>query len=259
MAEFLNIKVQDLLRQEREKKKISLEEIHQKTKISFSCLKWIEAGEWGKFPAPIYVVNFLRKYATCVGLRGDEIVSLYESEESLSKNNGSKTGSEEKGTKNKSAKNNHKIFLIVVGILSICLILYWMISKRQGNLEGGESKKLDNLSQTKGNQQSNVEEGLVLAARARGTVWVRVVGDGSLIFQGFLTQGAENTWKARENFIIRIGNVPALQISLNGKEIPIEKGAIKGVNEIQLNSKFLQDGSFTQIKNFQPRNSAENG
>ncbi len=246
MAELFNVKVQDLLKQEREKKKISLDEIHQKTKISIACLKWIEQGEWQQFPASVYGVGFLRKYAQCVGLSGDEVVSLYESEVANLKKMSAKNQTEEKKAHAKFRNSDPQGLVILILLFVLGFILFILI--RDNLIKKGKSKgAVEQKNQTEDSRVNRFSE-LILAAKAEGSVWLRVVGDGKQLFQGFLSQGMENQWKAKNDFVIRIGNVPAITVTLNGKEIPIKAGAVKGVNELKIDSKFLKDGSLSPIK-----------
>ena len=96
---------------------------------------------------------------------------------------------------------------------------------------------------------SKQSEGLVLSVKANEVVWVRILGDGALAFQGFLTSGKENSWKAVNDFVVRIGKVGSVEVNLNGKPVSLEQGAVNGVNEAQLTSEFLKNGHLSLIKN----------
>ena len=61
----------------REKKKISLEEISQVTKIGVRSLQAIEAGEFQKLPGGIYSTSYIRQYAKAVDFDESEILAAY--------------------------------------------------------------------------------------------------------------------------------------------------------------------------------------
>lgn len=61
----------------REKKKISLEEISQATKIGVRSLQAIEAGEFQKLPGGIYSTSYIRQYAKAVDFDESEILAVY--------------------------------------------------------------------------------------------------------------------------------------------------------------------------------------
>jgi cytoskeletal protein RodZ len=53
---------------------ITLEEIHDSTRIAIRFLLAIEASDYEKLPGGVYSVNYLRQYAHAIGL--DELVLL---------------------------------------------------------------------------------------------------------------------------------------------------------------------------------------
>lgn len=65
------------LRDNREAKGITLEEIEQVSNISVACLRALEAGQVHILPASTFTVGFLRQYARCIGLDPEEVVLRY--------------------------------------------------------------------------------------------------------------------------------------------------------------------------------------
>ncbi len=65
------------LKEVREEKGISLEEISEKTKIQPRFLKAIESGNWRELPEEVYLRGFLRTYADALGLDGKDFVESY--------------------------------------------------------------------------------------------------------------------------------------------------------------------------------------
>jgi cytoskeleton protein RodZ len=65
------------LQGERESKKISLETVAQKTRISPAYLKALEKDAFQLLPAEFYVCGFLRSYAKFIHLDPGEILDLY--------------------------------------------------------------------------------------------------------------------------------------------------------------------------------------
>lgn len=66
-----------LLRETREKRGITLEEISRQTKIQEKYLKHLEEGNFEVFAGDVYVKGALRNYAEAIGLNAAEIVKLY--------------------------------------------------------------------------------------------------------------------------------------------------------------------------------------
>jgi len=65
------------LKEVREEKGISLDEVAEKTKIQTRFLKAIENGNWEDLPEEVYLRGFLRTYAEALGLDGKEFVESY--------------------------------------------------------------------------------------------------------------------------------------------------------------------------------------
>ena len=66
------------LRQERETRGVSLQEISEATRIHKNYLRAIEDDNFSIFPASVFVTGFLRNYAQHLGLDADRIVAEFE-------------------------------------------------------------------------------------------------------------------------------------------------------------------------------------
>lgn len=67
----------ELLKNERLKKGISLDELQEITKIRTKYLKAIEDGDLNVIPALVYAKGFVKSYAEALGLDGDELLQKY--------------------------------------------------------------------------------------------------------------------------------------------------------------------------------------
>jgi flagellar biosynthesis protein FlhG len=65
------------LRDERQRRRLSIEAIAEKTKIRRAYLQAIEEERFGDLPAAVFVRGFLREYARSLGLPGDDVVRQY--------------------------------------------------------------------------------------------------------------------------------------------------------------------------------------
>ncbi|HUS67487.1 MAG TPA: helix-turn-helix domain-containing protein [Kofleriaceae bacterium] len=62
---------------QRDRASLSIEDIAKVTKIPERSLKQLEAGDFEKLPADVFVRGFLRSYARCVGVDADELIRRY--------------------------------------------------------------------------------------------------------------------------------------------------------------------------------------
>ena len=64
------------LRDERERRNISLADIAEKTKISISALKLIESGKLENLPSEVFIRGFIRAYAQVLNMSSSEPLGL---------------------------------------------------------------------------------------------------------------------------------------------------------------------------------------
>jgi len=65
------------LRREREKKRLTLNQLADRTKVAASLLRSLEAGECTRWPGGIYSRGFMRAYAGAVGLDPEHTVAMF--------------------------------------------------------------------------------------------------------------------------------------------------------------------------------------
>jgi len=70
--------VGSLLKREREKRGLSLDQLFQITRLRKFYLEALEDEKWDNLPSPVYVKGFIRSYAQGVGIDAQEAISLYE-------------------------------------------------------------------------------------------------------------------------------------------------------------------------------------
>ncbi len=78
--------VGQILKEEREKKFYTLEEIEKSTKIRKELLQALEADDFVKLPPPTFVKGFIKSYGKFLGLDGEKLVAVYRREFSEHKN-----------------------------------------------------------------------------------------------------------------------------------------------------------------------------
>src|SRR5207245_6293089 len=73
-------KLGEMLRTQREKKNITLEQAAADTRIREKFLKALEDGDYPSLPGAVYTRGFLRNYADYLDLQTDELVVLFQQE-----------------------------------------------------------------------------------------------------------------------------------------------------------------------------------
>src|SRR5512139_1036299 len=65
-----------VLKEERERRKVSLAEMSRATKLSVSSLQLMEAGNLDDLPPDVFVRGFIRSYARTLGMSSSEPLDL---------------------------------------------------------------------------------------------------------------------------------------------------------------------------------------
>jgi cytoskeletal protein RodZ len=66
------------LARERELRSITLEHVAEITRISVDNLRALEEGRHDRLPGRVFVIGYIRAYARCIGISGDDAVLRYQ-------------------------------------------------------------------------------------------------------------------------------------------------------------------------------------
>ncbi len=145
------------LKQEREAKGLSINQLQDMTKIQKRYLVGIEEGNYSMMPGKFYVRAFIKQYAEALGLDPDEIFEQYKEDipttynedlpEQLSRVQSRKSMSP--GT-SKVLDFLPKILIAVFVIGALVLVWYWMVVRSAG--DGATNQE------NEGNNPVNIEE-----------------------------------------------------------------------------------------------------
>ncbi|MBI4035548.1 helix-turn-helix domain-containing protein [Candidatus Daviesbacteria bacterium] len=72
--------VGQILKEEREKKFYTLEEIEKATKIRKELLEALEAGQYHKLPPPTFIQGFIKNYGKFLGLNQEKLLAIFRRE-----------------------------------------------------------------------------------------------------------------------------------------------------------------------------------
>lgn len=122
------------LRNLRNEKRISLNEVSRSTRIQIKYLEYLEDGDYEKLPEDVYIKGFLRSYAEFLGVDENILIRLYEKEKGIEINL--------KKVNNKFAKRKPinispflitpKIITIVIGTLLVGVSLFYLYKEIEG-------------------------------------------------------------------------------------------------------------------------------
>lgn len=130
MAEFKRRKIKnktlgDILKTAREKKKITLEQAEEETKVREKYLLSLENNDFDLLPGNVYALGFLAKYADFLGLNKKELINQFKAERGES----SRAGKFRPNNKNyeSSFTITPKIITIFLFIIGVAIIIGYIM------------------------------------------------------------------------------------------------------------------------------------
>jgi len=246
-----------ILKKVREEKGISLDTLHEDTKIPLDILRAIEEGYKVRTLSDFYYRSFVKMYANYLGVDINEALEESKKEE-LPKPIGEpivEFNIQEWSSKILTRERKRKI-IIVAGIILAFFVLFKIIgffmnrkpspkdqgkivqkvdSKARGEADIKKSDINESVveipsavrdvtpmqppSQIQPVHTQNITQNVVLTVRAQKDSWLRVKADGVVVFQTTLRAGAVETWNADDKIEISGRNISQLELELNGKMI----------------------------------------
>jgi len=234
----------EILREARERKKVSFEEIEDTTKIKKRYLLALELEEWSRMPGKVYAKGFLRTYARYLGLDEQAIGDLFElslvARESDKAELAAAPAEKKRRTRKREKQpevdlhNKPKRKMVyVLCVLSIFILVFVVWAYKTYYLDEIEAEKQAAppivLPQPEPAPPPFVvepePEPVVLTAfavklEATENCWLRLRDRGESVYEDTLRKGEIREFEGLETIDLRIGNAGGLIITLNGLELP---------------------------------------
>ncbi len=225
------------LKEAREKKRLSLEDVYQKLKIHPRILEALEENRTDLSLSQTHLKGFLKSYATFLGLEADTLAQDYL--KGLTRRQAVTVSSsfeplgeeEERGFPPWTAKALVVIFL--VGFLYAVFVglakVNWSGKDFFERYPVSQKEMFQPFDRTVRIPES---QPLQLKLSVRASAWVAVKSDDRLVYQGLMTAGHQESWTAQKRFELSLGDGGTVLLELNRRRlgIPGEKGkALEGL------------------------------
>ncbi len=244
--------VGERLREAREKKQLSVEDVSRRTKIQSKFLIAIDNDDFASLPSSHYKF-FVRDYARAVDLDSDEILSEVPApapvkvftdpdvEEGATRRptfiEGANSRRPRYSPVNLANPNTANLAIGGAILLIIALGIYYFAGGFDSSDEGRsytEELATDSSAGSRteiiprpGEDEGDTEEAstyepgdsLTLEGRAIDRVWYSIVMDGKRSDTETIDSGQVRTWRAAELFKLSLGNAGGLELYLNGKTL----------------------------------------
>ncbi len=222
------------LRQAREARGLSLEQIQKATRIKRAFLEAIEADRFEDLPGPVQARGFVRSYANHVGLDPETLLAQVDGalpETGPSPHRPSEAAGAFRSGSAPAAPSESSLPLplpiLIVGVIVLFVIGGLLLIRALG----GEAPPATpapparvplSISRTPEPTPTALPTTNVsLTLTAGEHVWVRVTHDGFTAFEGLLEPGEPQTWQADRQVIVEAANGAALNVAVNGRAIGV--------------------------------------
>jgi cytoskeletal protein RodZ len=221
------------LREARERRGISLEELARTTKISVATLRALERNQVDHLPGGIFLRGFLREYARQVELDPEDTVRRYLAQ--FERPPAAAVATETAGTELESTPRVHHdadigesgrraipMRVLMVGLaLALCAVAY--IITLRGPRTPAESSQ-DAVDQTEvatsGREAgaaltSQSDTGIRLDIQTPGSCWIAATADGRTVAYRLMQPGERHVIEARDHIVLRVGDPAAFTYRIN--------------------------------------------
>jgi len=229
----------------------SLDDIAASTKINKMFLEEIENGIKPNLPST-YIRAFIKEYASEVGISTSE---LFEEEASIKSKVSSDLELKPSSLANleeKKNKSNTLVLLIIAAILGLVLIFSFVLLRnkdskskiteisfsdviKEQEAKLGTKTSPDDTNKSELKSIAETQDTLILEGVAIESVWVKIVIDGASTNEYVFPPFYRKQWKAKNYFLISLGNAAAISFSLNGIKLGTLAPLRKSIKNFQIN------------------------
>ncbi len=244
------------LKQARQDKGITLEKVHEATKIPMDALKAIEEGYTIRILSPFYYRGFVKMYAQFLELDPGQLPGENKSrdkKESTHRLQRYQTESAFEFPVWLTKFITLKMIYIILGF-SLALFLLFQgvtflthktpapsakVSPQEEALKITPTVPLKvAIKNTKGSEDAsstNPAQDITVSVRTKKDSWLQVKVDGRIVFQSTLRRGAFETWNGHDAIIISGKNINQLEFEINGKLIGALSKSSRPAKEVVIN------------------------
>ena len=229
------------LKREREKRKVSLDEIALSTKIGTRMLHALEEEKFEQLPGGIFNKGFVRAYARHLGLDEEQTIADYLEAAGETAPKRFEPTPEVRILPAREAESEKlpktvPWGMLAAGLLILALVLsVWSYFRRDQREASAPEPVRAAAPNSNDNKQgagtlspvqtppAQHHPSAILDAKpinANDDSWVAIAADGKTVAaDSLLTGGTTKTIQANREIVIKAGNVGALEISFNGKKL----------------------------------------
>jgi cytoskeleton protein RodZ len=240
------------LRQLREARGVSLEEIVRATRVNTSYLVALEADDHSSLPVAVFTRGFIRAYCQALGEPPDQSLALYDGRGDVATAVATaphaapfaptppRPTTTPRATTESSPRNRGPVLVSFVLLVVLGVALFAVTLLLQSGREGGEDRRAGRLPARPaeapapgvasapsthvpampGAPAVAAPTGYRLVARAVETTWMRVRTEDGKTIEETIPAGQSREWFSTGPFTLTVGNAGGVNLELNGRALP---------------------------------------
>jgi cytoskeletal protein RodZ len=227
------------LKKEREQRGVTLDDIALSTKIGKRFLQALEDEHFEQLPGGIFSRGFVRAYARHLGIDEEQAVADFLSATTPSSPDQTPQTPQndlpvevaqqlEDRESDRAARVPWALFAGLLLIAALGFALWGFYSREVRKRDRAAHIQTENApgSAVRHANQSQAPDAIpgafTVVIKAREDSWVSITADGKQLMQEVLVAPAAKSVEARNEIVIKVGSVGALDFSFNGKRLPIQ-------------------------------------
>ena len=227
------------LKKIRQERGLTLEDVQKKTKIHLNVLRAVEGDSISDL-SPVYLKSFIKIYCNYLGLDPQEYIGetnqqhkpvlnarvgrdIGERIERRPSSSFIKDASLKIGAMKSTVSFKKIIIFAVLAVIFIFLafnLMKFISSNRPSSLKKARilipntAPKITKAKSTKA-VKKELPRGFLLGLFARDKSWISVKVDGKVVFHGVLARGRSESWTAKEEIDLSLGDAGAVELQVN--------------------------------------------
>lgn len=243
------------LRKIREAKKLSIQEVSERTRIPKKNIFSIEEDRLSEFSSAFYAKSFVKSYSEFLGAAEDKVVKGF-LEESPGKDKPKLVLKGEEAPDRWFIKYKRLIGLGLISIFALWILFTGFVKigrflkdlsqrhKARVALKKEEDSRVkaqrplpqDAVKTQEDNAASPVDlpkkiSDIELEITARYNTWIQIKSGEELLFRGILKKNSSDVWRSDKDISLELGNAGGVNLKLNGKKLgyPGKRGEKKEI------------------------------
>jgi len=207
------------LRQRREEKGITLEEIHAVSKIPIRILKAIEELKFDQLPEPSFARNLITSYGKYTGIDPTPILKLYE--EYVSHGQRPARKPPEQSEWEMGARKTFPLWGIgTAAFLALfAVVLFYILTERPHPIPPPTPPEQKASPPAAAEPVSEKETEMKITIAARELAWIRITADDEPPTEVLLRPGEKIERTALNSISLDIGNAGGVDVNFRGKSL----------------------------------------